>query len=115
MGDCLEDFCPGCPFPYGEDERQLVASESNQYIRDPIKFLEANPGQQLLTGSFQPLDMTHMEQMVQVTEAILTETVILTTLFNFDYTSSNKSHDYYQFAGFYAPVLFASKKENIAN
>ncbi|KDR65544.1 hypothetical protein GALMADRAFT_148613 [Galerina marginata CBS 339.88] len=61
MGDCLEDFCPGCPFPYGEDERQLVVSESNQYIRGPIKFLEANPGQQLLTGSFQPLDMNGWE------------------------------------------------------
>ncbi|KDR65522.1 hypothetical protein GALMADRAFT_19913, partial [Galerina marginata CBS 339.88] len=50
-----------CPFPYGEDERQLVAAESNKYIRGPIKFLEANPGQQLLTGSFQPLDMNGWE------------------------------------------------------
>lgn len=45
-----------CPPPLSQEEFELQEEESGLYVRDRISFLVRNPGQQLMTGSFRPID-----------------------------------------------------------
>ncbi|KAJ7167928.1 ankyrin repeat protein [Mycena filopes] len=54
--ECLEDCCEHCPSPIDEDERNLQTREDKDYIRGRITFVEDDPGRQILSGSFNPID-----------------------------------------------------------
>ncbi len=45
-----------CPQPVDQDERLLQEEESQTYVRGRISFIIRNPGQQILCGSFQPIE-----------------------------------------------------------
>ncbi|PPQ74508.1 hypothetical protein CVT26_007978 [Gymnopilus dilepis] len=52
MRQCLGVFCSAC----GNNDG-IALPESGIYIKGPIKFITVNPGRQLATGSFRPIDI----------------------------------------------------------
>ncbi|TFK24224.1 ankyrin repeat protein [Coprinopsis marcescibilis] len=64
--ECLEDCCEECPEPVDDDERELQAKESDQYITGRIKFIEEDPGRQTMTGSFNPIDVGEWSDQVYI-------------------------------------------------
>ncbi|PPR07014.1 hypothetical protein CVT26_005209 [Gymnopilus dilepis] len=49
MQECLGSFCLTCPSLSANMSRDI-------YIRGPVTFMTTNPGQQLLSGSFRPIE-----------------------------------------------------------
>ncbi|KIL59500.1 hypothetical protein M378DRAFT_200085 [Amanita muscaria Koide BX008] len=56
--ECMEDCCENCPEPIDNAERELQIREGDEnYIRGRIVFMQENPGRQIMTGSFKPIDI----------------------------------------------------------
>ncbi|KAH9485998.1 hypothetical protein JR316_0000061 [Psilocybe cubensis] len=53
MMECLGDFCVNCPSPQNADEERMIQNEV-MYIRGPARFIESDPGRQMI-GSFNPI------------------------------------------------------------
>ncbi|KIM36499.1 hypothetical protein M413DRAFT_31553 [Hebeloma cylindrosporum] len=56
MDSCLGRFCRTCPVPETDEEREVVEQESGCCIYGSVRFLETNPGQQSMIGSFNPIN-----------------------------------------------------------
>ncbi|PWN49381.1 hypothetical protein IE53DRAFT_388417 [Violaceomyces palustris] len=56
MTEVFEDLCQHCPTPRNDEEKEQQAKEDEKYVRGRISFMTINPGQQLLSGSFHPID-----------------------------------------------------------
>ncbi|KAK7436346.1 hypothetical protein VKT23_019194 [Stygiomarasmius scandens] len=54
--ECMEDCCVWCPDPENTAERELQQEEDKKYVRGRIAFICENPGRQIMTGSFNPID-----------------------------------------------------------
>ncbi|KAG8817296.1 hypothetical protein FRC17_011296, partial [Serendipita sp. 399] len=54
--EVMEDCCEYCPEPIAEEEKELQVEEDKVYIRGRIEFMQEDPGRQLMTGSFHPID-----------------------------------------------------------
>ncbi|KAF8179251.1 hypothetical protein K438DRAFT_1531177, partial [Mycena galopus ATCC 62051] len=46
-----------CPAPTNEAERKLQAQEDKSYIRGRIAFIQDDAGRQMLSGSFNPINV----------------------------------------------------------
>ncbi|KAG8785845.1 hypothetical protein FRC15_000608 [Serendipita sp. 397] len=54
--EVMEDCCEYCPQPITEEEKELQVEEDKTYIRGRLEFMVEDPGRQLMTGSFHPID-----------------------------------------------------------
>ena len=45
-----------CPPPRTDEEKEMFAKDSEQFITGRIAFMEEDPGRQTMTGSFRPID-----------------------------------------------------------
>ncbi|KAF8873915.1 hypothetical protein CPB84DRAFT_1853842 [Gymnopilus junonius] len=57
MKQCLGTFCLDCANAEPHPESGTIGPGSSMYIQGPVSFLMANPGRQLITGSFRPIDV----------------------------------------------------------
>ncbi|KAF8876365.1 hypothetical protein CPB84DRAFT_1752433 [Gymnopilus junonius] len=55
MQQCLAKFCQDCNSVETMGDSDMEIHGSELYIEGPIRFITANPGHQLLTGSFRPI------------------------------------------------------------
>ncbi|CAG7847199.1 SubName: Full=Uncharacterized protein {ECO:0000313/EMBL:CCA66774.1} [Serendipita indica DSM 11827] len=56
MQQVMEDCCEYCPEPLTVEERDLQVEEDKTYIRGRVEFMQEDPGRQMMTGSFHPID-----------------------------------------------------------
>ncbi|PBK72133.1 ankyrin [Armillaria solidipes] len=66
VNECLNDCCEHCPEPIDKDERALREEEDKQYIRGRISFIEEDPGRQIMSGSFNPIDVGEWSEQVYI-------------------------------------------------
>ncbi|KAK0448182.1 ankyrin repeat protein [Armillaria borealis] len=66
VNECLNDCCEYCPEPIDKDERALREEEDKQYIRGRISFIEEDPGRQIMSGSFNPIDVGEWSEQVYI-------------------------------------------------
>ncbi|KAK2459398.1 hypothetical protein APHAL10511_008585 [Amanita phalloides] len=66
MEECIEDCCENCPQPIDDAERELQIKEDEVYIRGQVTFMQDNPGRQVITGSFNPIDVGEWSAQVYI-------------------------------------------------
>ncbi|KAF8349125.1 ankyrin repeat protein [Amanita rubescens] len=64
--ECMEDCCECCHKPIDEAERELQTKEDEVYIRGRVSFVQENPGRQIITGSFNPIDAGEWSAQVYI-------------------------------------------------
>ncbi|KAM6501508.1 ankyrin repeat protein [Amanita muscaria] len=64
--ECMEDCCENCPEPIDDAERELQTEEDEKYIRGRIMFMQENPGRQIMTGSFKPIDVGEWSAQIYI-------------------------------------------------
>ncbi|KDR65581.1 hypothetical protein GALMADRAFT_148580 [Galerina marginata CBS 339.88] len=58
MSDLLhKPFCEDCPRPYTLRHNEILKEDQNKYIYGPLHFITIDPGRQLATGAFNPIDV----------------------------------------------------------
>ena len=68
MQEVLDDQCQLCPEPLNEEEEQQHEQECQRYVKGRISFLTVDPGQQLATGSFQPITTGDWSELAYLEE-----------------------------------------------
>ncbi|KAF8335572.1 ankyrin repeat protein [Amanita rubescens] len=64
--ECMEDCCECCSEPIDDAERELQTKEDEVYIHGRIAFMQENPGRQIITGSFNPIDVGEWSAQVYI-------------------------------------------------
>ncbi|KAF8194925.1 hypothetical protein BJ912DRAFT_923825 [Pholiota molesta] len=63
--DCFSNVCGTCPSPRNEEEAEKQRKNDTKYIRGCLQFMTANPGQQMVSGSFNPINDDEWETAMQ--------------------------------------------------
>ncbi|KAF8187448.1 hypothetical protein BJ912DRAFT_969815 [Pholiota molesta] len=59
--DCFSNVCGTCPLPRNEDEAEEQRNNDTRYIRGRLRFMTTNAGQQMISGSFNPINDSEWE------------------------------------------------------